>query len=101
MKTNRLLPILGLCKKAGRLKYGFDSVKEALRKEANLLVFASDTSEKQKAESKDLQPSRISGQFALRFHVGAGTPSDWENTAIAAICDKGLAELFLRRIEES
>lgn len=68
MKTNRLLSILGLCKKAGRLKYGFDSVKEALRKKKQIFLFLHRIPvKKQKAESKDLQPSRISGQFALRF----------------------------------
>ncbi len=104
MKTNKLLPILGLCKKAGRLKYGFDSVKETLRKkEANLLVFASDTSEKTKGRIERLAAEQnirtICAPFSmseLAHALGLG-----KNTAIAAICDKGLAELFLRRIEES
>ncbi len=103
MKNNRLLPVLGLCRKAGRLKYGFDSVKDTLiKKEAELVVFASDVSDRTKDRMERLAAEReirtVSAPFTmseLAYALGLG-----KNTAIAAICDKGLAELFLSRTEE-
>lgn len=100
---NKQLSVLGLCRKAGRLKYGFDSVKEALLKnEAELIVFSSDISEKTKERIKATalrQGTRtLSAPFdmsELAFALGLG-----KDTAIVAICDNGFAELFLSKTEE-
>lgn len=48
MGRGDLLGLLGICRKAGKIKLGFDPVAEVLGKGACLLVFSSDISPKTK-----------------------------------------------------
>ncbi len=46
-RMDRILSLLGLCRRAGRLRWGFDECREAARsKKAALLIAAADVSEK-------------------------------------------------------
>ena len=46
-RMDRILSLLGLCRRAGRLRWGFDECREAARsKMAALLIAAADVSEK-------------------------------------------------------
>lgn len=48
---NKFLSFLGLCRKAGRLVLGFDSVKEAIQNNTvEMILFTSDVSQKTKKE---------------------------------------------------
>lgn len=103
MNNKRLLSVLGLCRKAGKIKYGFDSVKNALIKnEVRLIVFASDISEKTKEKTERLAAAQniktVDAQFTMSELAHALGLE--KNTAIAAICDKGFAKLFLSGTEE-
>lgn len=53
--SNKLLSLLGLCRKAGMLAIGHDAAKEALRsKKAFLCLLASDVSDRLKKEAQTI-----------------------------------------------
>ncbi|MDF3003600.1 MAG: ribosomal protein L7ae [Oscillospiraceae bacterium] len=91
MKGN-LLGLLGICRKAGKLKLGFDPAAASLGRDAQLLLFTADVSPKtrmrmlNKAEGlsvKSLDMTETSD--AVYYAIG-------KRVAVMAVTDKGLAE---------
>lgn len=91
MKSN-LLGLLGICRKAGKLKLGFDPAVASLGRDAQLLLFTADISPKtrmrmlKKAEGlsvKSLDMAETSD--AVYYAIG-------KRVAVMAVTDKGLAE---------
>ena len=99
MNNDRLLSFLGICKRAGRLVSGADTVNKAVSEEKALLVlYASDVSEnslKQVLRSarehavpvKQIPYSKAELSFALGKHCG-----------IICTADKGFADKILTMI---
>lgn len=59
MSNSKVLSFLGIVKKAGKISYGYDSVKESLKKgNPKLILFASDLSQNSKREIKLLANER-------------------------------------------
>lgn len=83
METNKLIGLLGMCRRAGRLTVGFDAVVALCGKTAPLVMLASDASERTVRQ--------------LRFHAGDTTvyrlPLNREETAHAVGSSKPVAVL--------
>ena len=98
MKGN-LLSLLGICRKAGKVRLGFDPVLEGLGKDVQLLLFSSDVSEKTRErmlfKAQSLCRRSISLPYtADELHRGIG-----KRVAVLAITDRGLADAIARMHE--
>ena len=92
MNGNRLLGLLGICRKAGRLKLGFDPVAQSLGKDACLLIFSGDISPKTKGRML-----KKAGGLDIKSLTLAETSDDiWravgKRVAVMAITEEGLAK---------
>ncbi|HWP50518.1 MAG TPA: hypothetical protein VN626_02360 [Clostridia bacterium] len=91
MKGN-LLGLLGICRKAGKLKLGFDPAVASLGRDAQLLLFTADISSKtrlrmlKKAEGTAVKSLDLS-ETSDAVYVAIG-----KRVAVMALTDKGLAE---------
>lgn len=94
-----ILGLLGICRKAGKLKMGFDAVQASLERDARLLLFTSDISPKtrerilRKAEDYDIAFLDIS---PTSFDVSA---SIGKKLSVMAITDSGLAKAAAKNIQ--
>ena len=85
MKGN-ILGLLGICRKAGKLRLGFDPVAEGLGKDVRLLLFSNDISPK----TKERMLQKASGSLpysADELLAGLG-----KRVAVLAVTDRGLAD---------
>ncbi|MEG1686803.1 MAG: ribosomal L7Ae/L30e/S12e/Gadd45 family protein [Angelakisella sp.] len=102
MQQSKLFGIVSLSRKAGRLLYGFDSVKEAVQGgEAKLVLLANDISERtqrgmERAAGEATPPTPIMAtDLSMEDYARiCGKP-----TGVLAITDKGFAEAAARLIE--
>jgi len=100
---DRSLAILGMAKKAGRLAVGGEAAATAARRgEARLIINASDASEssvrraKNNAQSSGAEHIRVPfTMFELGTTAGRGSPGT------IAFLDKGLADSFVKRLNDS
>ena len=93
------LSFLSLCRKAQKLKIGFDSVEKTL-KDSQIILFASDVSPKTKErmikKAEKFKVPNVSLPFTAEdIYIDVGKPA-----AVLSIIDKGLAEAFLKRLKE-
>ncbi|MEG1971925.1 MAG: hypothetical protein RR315_02105 [Oscillospiraceae bacterium] len=98
--SSKQLSLLSLCRKAGKLKMGFDACEKSLRG-TKLLIFSSDISEKTKErmlrKAEEASVATVTIPFKTEdIYFAVGKP-----TAICSILDKGLAEAFLKCLESS
>lgn len=97
--NDRLLSLLGICRKAGKLIHGFDAVSEAVRGHTAVLVLtACDLSAKSKKEIEF-----ISAKESVEVISAPVTMSEIEwktgkRAGILAVADKGLAEAVKREL---
>ena len=90
---DKLLPLLGICRKAGKLIHGFDAVSDAVKnKTAKLVLVSCDTSPKTKKEIEF-----ISSKINIKVITVPITMSDIEHktgkrAGVLAILDDGLAK---------
>lgn len=92
-KTANLLTI---CRKAGKLVMGFDSVKEELIKgRAECILTASDTSPKTLKEVEFLCTKRGREVYKTDLTIAEISHLIGKNAAVIAVCDKGFAKRFL------
>lgn len=88
---NRLLSTLGLCRKAGKLVWGFDAVAQCVQRDAQIVLFSADLSPKSAKEmsficEKHNVPT-ITAPVTMDeiwFRVG-------KRAGILAVTDRGLA----------
>ncbi|MCQ2434077.1 MAG: ribosomal L7Ae/L30e/S12e/Gadd45 family protein [Oscillospiraceae bacterium] len=96
---NRLLSLLTMCRRAGKLLLGFDAVKEAaVRGQVACVLLAADASAKTEKEirfvCKDIpirRDSRTMDEFAMYFR---------KRTAVFGVCDSGFAKKLLEYLPE-
>lgn len=87
-----LLGLLSICRKAGKIKLGFDPAAAALGRDAQMLLFTADVSPKTKARLLKKAEGLPVGVLMLDetsddLHVAIG-----KRVAVMAVTDKGLAE---------
>ncbi len=91
MKAN-LLGLLNICRKAGKLKLGFDPAAASLGRDAQLLLFTADVSPKtkarmlKKAEGMPVKILDLTETADMVYHAIG------KRVAVMAVTDKGLAE---------
>lgn len=91
MKGN-LLGLLGICRKAGKLKLGFDPAAASLGRGAQLLLFTADISPKTRTrmlkKAEDLPVKSLDlAETSDAVYTAIG-----KKVAVMAVTDKGLAE---------
>lgn len=96
MGKGDILGLLGICRKAAKIKLGFDPAAESLGKGACLLIFSSDVSPKTRERLlKKAEPFKITAldiyETSDDIWVAIG-----KRVAVMAITDKGLAESIVR-----
>ncbi|MCH5192457.1 MAG: ribosomal L7Ae/L30e/S12e/Gadd45 family protein [Oscillospiraceae bacterium] len=93
---NKLLGLLTMCRKAGKLQMGFDAMKEALAGgKAKAVVIAADVSPKTEKEArffadKSGVPVRKTGTTLDEIFMGLG-----KRAGVLTICDEGFAKKAL------
>lgn len=91
--TDRLLSLLGLCRRAGKLTLGNDPVMESINlKKAKLVVIACDCAER---TAKGVLT--VAHRCNVRAHIVPYTKDDislavGKYTAVLSICDDGFAK---------
>lgn len=102
MANNKLLGMLGLCRRAGRLALGFDITKEAIQKRnACLVLTAKDTSPK---TAKEIRLEADKAGLLLKTlpltmdEIGNIVA---KRTGVLAVCDSGFAERISLLAEDS
>ncbi len=99
--TDKLLSALGLCKKAGALKLGFDPVKEAVLKgKAYLVLTASDLSEKTK-KRVCFFCEELCDVADLPFTQAQLMEITNKPTGVFAVCDANLTKLVEKNLKEN
>lgn len=90
--NHKLFGLLGICRKANRIKLGFDPVVAALENEAVLILFAQDVSPKTKERllfkaARYNRPHRDLSCTADELDLAIG-----KRVAVLAVTDRGLAQ---------
>ena len=95
---NKILGILSISRKAGKLKYGKDVVLEALGKgEVRLVIFASDLSERSRSEVERAISLAEDPPPTVKLELTMYEISRILNkvSGILAVCDEGLAKQII------
>ena len=102
MKTDKILSLLGLAKKAGKLKSGEFCVETELKKgRAFLVIVAKDASDNTRKKYNDMCSFRhvpiyfYSTKDDLGHHIGA------EHRSGVVILDEGFAKALIKELENS
>lgn len=96
---NRALSALGIARRAGKLRWGFDTAVGAMRNgECRLLVAAADLSDKTKKnvlfEAERCGVPFVQSAFTMEeIKAGIG-----KHTGVLAVVDEGLASLVIREL---
>ena len=102
--TNKMMGIISLCRKAGKLKTGFDAVKEAIQKdEVRLVLYAGDLSEKSR-DSIDWQAQQAYSPPPCRqvdLTMEELSAVCGRRAGILAITDQGLAQAVDKLLKQS
>lgn len=96
MKNNRFLSLLGIARRAGKLRLGFDAVREAARKgECSLILFASDLSPRTvRAVRAEAERAHVE-TAALRANMDEIGFAIGKRTGVMAVNDVGFARKLL------
>lgn len=91
---DKLMTTMGLAKKAGRLVYGYETVKDAIRKRKALLVLtASDLSAKTLSNVEFLCREKIR-HIAIDRTMEQFSAAVGKATGVVAVIDEGFAKLI-------
>ena len=102
MTNDKVLSLIGLCKKAGKLKSGEFSVEEIIKvRKAKLVLVALDASENTKKKYKDMCSYR---NIPIYFYSDKATLGKWmgsEERAAVGITDDGFAGSIILELEKN
>lgn len=91
--SNRLLDLLTICRKAGKLEMGFDAMKEALAKEkAAAVIVAADISQKTEKEVRFFSDKKNVTVKKAGFTIDEVYSRLGKRAGILTVCDGGFAE---------
>ena len=100
--NNRFLSLLGICRKAGKLSYGYDSVVESVKAgKAAVIFICEDASEKTR---KNILFEAERGHVPcvpVSYTLEDMSAAIGKKTKIISINDKGLAEKAQSALEQS
>ncbi len=91
MKGN-ILGLLGICRKAGKLRLGFDPVVEGLGKDVRLLLFSNDISPKTKERMLTKASGLCADWITLPYSADELCAGIGKRVAVLAVIDRGLAD---------
>ena len=90
--NDKLLPFLGLCRRANKLCYGFDAViKSVTQKKAKLILFASDVSPHTKSDVEKVCEKENVKTLTLDFCKEDISLTIGKYAAVVSITDSGFA----------
>ena len=89
--NHKLLGLLGICRKAGKLRLGFDPVAEGLGKDVRLLLFSNDVSPKTKERMLHKASSFSTASLTLPYSADELFAGLGKRVAVLAVTDRGLA----------
>lgn len=96
MNKTKLLSLLGLMRKAGKLIYGFDSAVEALKnKKAVCLLYASDVSEKTEKNLKYEAQKYGKDILKLEVTIEEAGSAIGKKAGVFALCDEGFMKALV------
>ena len=91
--SNKLLDLLTICRKAGKLEMGFDAMKEALAKEkAAAVIAAEDISQKTEKEVRFFADKKNVTVKKAGFTIDEVYSRLGKRAGILTVCDGGFAE---------
>lgn len=96
--NNPFLDALGICKRAGKISFGFETVKTAMQKcQVEVVFLAKDLSEKSRKEMhflcKQFEVEIVETKFDMQTLGG----SIGKKTGIIAVLDSGLAQMTKKK----
>jgi ribosomal protein L7Ae-like RNA K-turn-binding protein len=94
-----ILGMLALCRKAGRLKAGFDPAEGALGRDAALIVFAADASPKTKKRMSEKAERAGVPCLALMSTADDIDYVTGKRAVVLAVTDKGFAGAIMKRAD--
>lgn len=94
-----VLSNIGLCRRAGKLVLGFDSVKESIQNDKAFAVFVtSDISPKTKKEVKFIAEKKSVKVYDLPAKISDIQSLLHKGVAVMAVDDKGLCEMIIKSL---
>lgn len=102
--NDKLLSLLGICRKAGKLAHGFDAAGDTLKKrEAELILTAKDLSPKSKKEIEFIASKHNVDVISIPATIDEIGTKTGKRAGILSVTDKGLAKSLrdgLSRVNE-
>jgi len=101
LQNNRILSLLGLCMKAGKIKSGEFGTTEAVKSSlANVVIVAADASDNTKKEFRDMCSFyKVSYyEFSTKEELGRAMGKDLRSSV--AVCDEGFSKTLISYLEE-
>ena len=98
--TENALRVLGLVRRAGKLRWGYDTAVEALKTgEARLVILAGDLSEKTKKNVRFEAARHSVPVLSTAYTMEDLFNAMGKKTGVLAVCDAGFAEKLRRDME--
>lgn len=102
MNINRLLSLLGIARRAGKLSWGRDAVEESLRKgKAYLVLVAKDISAKTAAGVRFSAERAETPVLVIHETIESVSQAIGKKAGIVAVLDEGFAKALKARIQEA
>ena len=99
--NDRFLEALGLCKKAGKVCFGFETVKIAAQKcEAQIIFSASDLSKKTLKELEFICENTQTEHIITEYDMKTLGSSIGKLTGIIAVTDMGFAKMLKQKLRD-
>lgn len=100
MTADKLIGLLGMCRRAGRLVTGFDAVVELCSTEKSLLMIAGDSAQRTIKELRFRLPEQAVYRLPLAKEETARAIGSHKPIAVLATADEGFSKAILQYVEE-
>lgn len=96
MDVSKLLSLMGIARKAGKIKFGYDTVIDSVqKKQAKLIIMASDLSPRSARKIEELAKSNNVEILNISISMDEIYSSIGKKTGIVCINDEGFAEKMI------
>lgn len=100
MTVDKLIGLLGMCRRAGRLVVGFDAVTALCSTERAILMIAADASERTIKELRFRLPTQTVYRLPLTKEQASRAIGSQKPVAVLATADEGFSKALLQYVEE-
>ncbi len=100
MTVDKLMGLLGMCRRAGRLVVGFDAVVGLCGTEKALLMIAADAAPRTVKELRFRLPTQAVYRLPLAKEDAARAIGSHKPVAVLATADEGFSKAMLQYVEE-